>query len=651
MAIKKRNESFFGLHFDFHASPDKTEGMTVGARTTEEMVRQVCDLVHPDFLQVDCKGHPGYSSYPTKAGTAIAPMEGDPLKVWRKVTREQDVALYMHYSGVIDEKAVEDHPEYACVGPDGTPDKKATSTFGPYVDELLIPQMLELAGEYGVDGIWVDGECWGTQMDYSPKALALFREKTGVDLSQSPPTAPGAPYYEEYRNFCRQQFRDYVAHYVTAVHEKCPNFQIASNWAFSCHMPEPVCAPVDFLSGDYSPGNSLNSARFEGRGLAPQGKPWDLMAWNFRWDPNSAYRCPKHPRQMMQEAAAVLALGGGFQCYITQNRDGSVKMNQIRGMAEVAEFCRKRQPYCHKGSMAPQAVIVNSTTDYLLNAKGLFSNDAYDAIRGWTALLCESQQVFEIRSEHNLTGKLSQWPLVLVPELGKRMEDGFIAELLAYAEAGGSLVLSGARTIAAFARVSGGALPLVGEPAASYFSADKAMWSGLDRRYGCFAAADGEVTGWGCADEDGDGQVLPAVQVMPYGKGKIALFSMDLGGAYKIAATCTARALVKDTFAKLYRPMVEVLGSMYVDVTVLEKDGSYFVQLLNTNGGHSNAGLGNIDEIPPVGPLAVSIALPQPPRRVTLQPEGRALSGEYRDGRFHTVVDRVEIHEIIAVEP
>lgn len=652
MAIKRREDSFFGLHFDFHATPQGLGGGTVGERTREEDIREICERIRPDFLQIDCKGHPGYSSYPTRAGTAVSPIQGDPLKLWRRVTKEEGVALYMHYSGVIDERAIEEHPEYACVGPDGQPDAKVTSTFGPYAEERLIPQLLELAGEYGVDGVWIDGECWGTKADYSQKALAAFREEMGIDVSQNPPVEKGDPYYEEYRDFCRRRFFRYVGRYLDAVHEKYPQFQIASNWIYSARVPQPAVLPVDFLSGDYSPSDSFNSARYEGRCLAPQGKPWDLMAWNFRCDFETKWRCPKHPAQMTQEAAAVMALGGGFQSYITQNPDGSPKMNQIRGMEEVARFCRQRQPFCHKGQFVPQAVILNSTTDFYLSSPGLFLGGS-DSISGWTELMCESQQSVEIRSEHNLTGNLSRWPLVVVPGIHEKIEESFIDELLSYAREGGSLILSGGRAIAAFSARAEGGLPLPEDGiAVRYLSHDRAMWSGFEHPFPVFRQAAGEVFGWAGDTEDGDGNVYPAVQLLPYGKGKILLSSLDFGEYYHgEARTVTLRRICKKAAAALYRPMVEVEGSMYVDLVVLQKDGRYLIQLVNTGGGHADKGLANFDEIPPVGPLSLSIALPSAPSEVRLQPDGKPLEGVYRDGRLHLLIDRVEIHSIVEILP
>jgi hypothetical protein len=61
----------------------------------------------------------------------------------------------MHYSGIWDDKAVADHPDWAAINANGKPNDRATSVFGPYADTLMIPQLRELAEEYDVDGVWV----------------------------------------------------------------------------------------------------------------------------------------------------------------------------------------------------------------------------------------------------------------------------------------------------------------------------------------------------------------------------------------------------------------------------------------------------------------------------------------------------------------
>ena len=406
----KRSESFLGIHFDFHAGNDCKE---IGKNVDREMVEYIIDKVHPDYVQCDSKGHPGQSSYLTKVGNRAPGFVGDPLKIWREVTAERGVALYVHHSGVWDDKSCEVHPEWACINEKGEKSKRKISVFGPYVDELLIPQIEELAVDYGVDGVWIDGECWAVERDYSEKALQAFHEKTGIT---SVPRSPDDPYWFEFNQFCRDGFRDYVRHYVTELHKSVPNLQIASNWAFTSLMPEPVSIDVDFISGDYSAQNSFNSARFEGRVMVHQGKPWDLMAWSFTW--RDGLYSTKPLRQLEQEASVVLALGGGFQAYFPQKRDGSIRKWQMNLMGDVAKFCRARQEFCFKSKPVPQVGLILSTNAFYRINKGLFAggNELPISIKGVLQCLLDGQNVTDVVMEHHLQERADDFPLLIYPE-------------------------------------------------------------------------------------------------------------------------------------------------------------------------------------------------------------------------------------------
>jgi hypothetical protein len=238
---------------------------------------------------------------------------GDPLRIWREVTRAHQVALFMHYSGVWDMHAVRQHPDWAAVDATGKPSAQATSVLGPYVDQLMIPQLRELAGDYGVDGVWVDGDCWGVMLDYGAPVVRAFCQQTGALAA---PRKAGEPFWQEWKEFNRAGFRHYLRRYVDALKNSHPQLEVISNWAFSDHMPEPVTAQVAALSGDFSPSDSVNSARFSGRCLENQGQPWDLMSWSFTGKP----RRQKSAVQLQQEAAEILALGGGYQAYFTAER-------------------------------------------------------------------------------------------------------------------------------------------------------------------------------------------------------------------------------------------------------------------------------------------------------------------------------------------
>jgi len=109
----RRREAFLGIHFDFHATEKDKD---IGAAVTKDSIGRMIDLVKPDYVQCDCKGHPGHSSYPTQVGYAAPGISGDLLRIWREATWEKGVALYMHYSGVWDSEAIKHRPEWAKMG-------------------------------------------------------------------------------------------------------------------------------------------------------------------------------------------------------------------------------------------------------------------------------------------------------------------------------------------------------------------------------------------------------------------------------------------------------------------------------------------------------------------------------------------------------
>lgn len=648
--MKRRSESAFGLHFDFHASP--APGKVVGTSLKEEDIREICRTIRPDFLQVDCKGHPGWTSYPSELGNAMPEFACDPLEMWRRVTREEGVALYMHYSGVMDYRYSGEHPEDTVIRADGTRADGIARMLGGYADNLLIPQLKELAGKYGVDGVWVDGECWATCVDFHPDNLAAFEKEYGVSLDGKLPANPGDPYYEEYREFCRDLFRRYVRYYVDAVHAEYPDFQIASNWAYSDHMPEAVSANVDFLSGDFNPWNSFNVARYAGRALAQQNHTWDLMAWNFRaQNANKPGGVPKHPVQIMQEAAAVLAVGGGFQNYITQYPDGAPRMEQIRRMKPVAEFVRAREPYCFRGKAAHEAVILLSQYDRSHEATGLFNRTGYDRVVGITSLFCDAGQSVEIAGEHTLTGHCADYKLIVIPELAVGLDQKMIDELLDYVKNGGSLMLTGPNTCRIFAR-QGLPFTVDGEPGSRK---GQWRWTSLDheevgmlREAYTVTAEDAETVVWyGDAERQTD---LPGGVILPYGKGKIAVLASDIGTQYGDCTQFIHRYAVRALCGKLYEPMVTVKKARgMLEIVDLYKNGRLYVQLINANGGHASLSAATEDFIPPVVDVTLSIKWDAAPEKVILQPEGRELLFEYRDGCVFVNIDRVDIHDIVEI--
>jgi len=479
--------------------------------------------------------------------------------------------------------------------------------------------------------------------------LKAFRQATGI---RTIPRKPGDKGFRAFSEFCREGFRQYLQHYAETLHAHKPGFQVASNWAYSSHMPEPVGTEVDFLSGDYSLQNSVNAARLEARCLAPQGRPWDLMAWAFGGRFRDRCRSTKTIPQLQQEAAIVLALGGGFQAYFKQKRDGSIYPWTMKLMAATARFCRARQAVCHRAEPVPQIALFLSSAGFYRNNDRLFSpwSGVLNPTKGILQALLDGQQSVEILSEHHLRGRLSAYPLVVIPEWDF-IQPAFRRELLAYARGGGRLLCIGPNACKLFRKELG--VHCAGRPA------EQARWLAHD---GWLAGVMScvqrvqprrgtEVVGRLYAEDDPVGPGEPAATVRKCGRGRIAGVWFSPGAPYLTAQTTVVRDFLAALVHRLWpRRLVEVEGSHQVDVSLMQKDGRLCVNLVNTAGTHANENIYTYDQIPAVGPLTIRIRLSQRPRRIRLEPEGQRLPFRYGRGVATLTLDRLAIHSILVVE-
>jgi hypothetical protein len=372
------------------------------------------------------------------------------------------------------------------------------------------------------------------------------------------------------------------------------------------------------------------------------------MAWSFsRKARDAGGSSQKTAVQLMREAAVVLALGGGFQAYYKQKRDGSIFDEQMPVMAEVARFCRARQAICHHAEQVPQIALVFSTPAHYRKASGLFSREL-SRIQGTLEALLESQQSVEVLGEHHLSNRLAEYPLVVIPEW-EYLDPKFRAELLAYVRDGGHLLVIGPAAAALFPDELGAAAesPAADGPRQLLHGTESVAIRG--RSQAVKPAAGTQPFGQLQASADGHAASSPAATIAPLGKGRIAAVWFDFGRGYLAGRSPVARQFLAGLVRELFpTPMVEVTGSNDVDVTVNRTSGKLAVNLVNTAGPHQEAGI--LDSIPPVGPLQIAIRRAERPAKVALEPGTRPLDFDYRDGQVRLTLPKLEIHDIITVE-
>ncbi|MBQ8401795.1 MAG: hypothetical protein IJX14_07695, partial [Clostridia bacterium] len=234
------------------------------------------------------------------------------------------------------------------------------------------------------------------------------------------------------------------------------------------------------------------------------------------------------------------------------------------------------------------------------------------------------------------------------PELAYGLEPDMIEELLAYAEKGGSLLLTGPNTCRIFEKH----LPYTVD------SDDRSAqwrWVSLDHEevgmlknaHGITAEGAETVVWYGDQEKE---TTVPGGVILPYGKGKIAVLAADIGWQYGDCVQFIHRNIVKALCGKLYAPVVKVEKAIgMVEMVALRKNGRLCVQLINGNGNHASTAAATEDFIPPVLDVTLTIRCAKKPEAILLQPAGRALDFAWENGAASVTVDRVDIHEIVEV--
>jgi alpha-L-fucosidase len=669
-------DAFFGLHYDLHANANDT---ILGRDLSVEHLVERLERVQPDWIQCDCKGHPGYASWPTRVGSPSPGIVRDALAIHREATRRLGIPLGMHYSGVWDTRAIELHPEWARIDEHGVPDGPARPTGdgqGPstqrsdmtcrrsaYDDELMIPQMLELIDEYDVDGFWVDGENWASKPCWCDRCRAEFARRTGA---ADTPHASGDPGWDAWLAFHRDLFVEHVAAYANAVHARKPGCTVCSNWMYTMRQPDPVRAPVDYLSGDFDWAWGADRAAVEGRLLDARGMSWDLMAWAFtktgpmRDDPPWV---AKTAVQLCQETAEVVALGGAVMVYDTPQRGGWLTDWHQDLLAEVADFCRARKELCFRTRTVPQAAVLHLADHLYAHNQPLFNNgDAAHPVEGALHALLETHRSTDVLPEDAALARMDRYALVVVPEQ-TRPSQPLQRALAAYIQGGGHLLLSGPTAAQDFPELAG-AEPVGHPPTADAPGGDPAVapvFLPIGRRavpvsapwQPVAPAAGTDVWVW-CLDQQEPGRNAtdrPAVTHRRLGAGSVTAIHGPIFRDYHLGHYPGLRDFVGGLVDHLgidWRATLEAPPRL--EMILRQAGDRLLVNLINRGAGEAlSPRRVVVEELPPVEHVTVRVRRADPPRRVVSVPADRPVDWDHVDGVLSVRLPRVDIHTVVAI--
>jgi hypothetical protein len=536
----------------------------------------------------------------------------------------------------------------------------ATCNLSEYTEELMIPEMLELIEDYEVDGFWVDGENWGSAPCYCHRCLKSFKEKTGIS---DPPLMEGEQNWDEWLQFQRDNFENHVQRYLDAIKNKAPQVTVCSNWMYTSREPDDMKVPVDYISGDFdfiwSTVRAMNEARLmDGRGVS-----WDLMAWGFGSSGYPHYWDFKTPEALCAETAVVMSCGGAVSIYDTPNRTGPIVSWHSDDLAEVARFCRARQPYCMETDSIPQIAIMNSPLTMYTGQKPLFVlGDPVNSLDGALHAILDNGWHAGILTENDMVRKSAEYPVCILPEQDYIL-DSTVTAMMDYVRNGGNLIVSGIEATKKFDEYIGVLdVPPVLDPTGSQPE--------MHIPYGEIATVvAGPYRTVTIGDSKNTTEILPflsgrnrgakekrsghpAAAVAKVGKGKIACIYFKAFRAYGMSHYMGT--------ADVIRNVVESLGSTElfradipagVHMTTRKRENSMFVHFVNLRSDNTLSTRDSMPRTTPqTGPVGFRCALEKAPSAVFLAPACTPVRWEYADGMIDVTIPKIGIHDILVIE-
>ncbi len=665
---------YFGFHHDLHVDENDRD---IGTRCGEKELVPMLRLTGADWVQTDSKGHTGLTSWFSKTSAAsVGPgVKKDALRRWRAATRRLRLPLHAHYSGIWDIAAALKHPEWCATTHDGKPGSTTWMgvTYptcgkmcprGPYLEELMIPQLVEMMDRYNIDGFWIDGDLWGVDPCYCGRCRKAFTERTGI---AEPPKEQSDPNWATWWNFTRESFEEYVGRYCDAVHRHNPGVLVCSNWLQTFKHPGEPKAPTDWISGDNTAVWGVDSSRCEARFISTRGKPWDIMLWCFyysdgwlgdlRWSP-----VMKPVQMLQQEASIILAFGGNLQTCenpFARVRSGRLIHWHMKRIRELGRFATRRRALCQDTETIPQVAVLHSEHHVRTTQKGRNLMDIDVApVQGAVFSLAECHYGIDVLDEWALLPRLAEFPVVVAPEQDC-MSQAMVNALKDYVQTGGRLLLSGAKAFerfgAEFLGVNGGRIE---NKAVYHVPAMDGVVPVLSDPWRLVEPAAAESLGFVRETPLSDEQVLPnpAATVNRVGRGEVAYIPCSVFRDFTRCRYPMVRAFVHNVMRKLAGRMgIEVHAPVCVDVVLRQKGEKKMVHLINRSSGIPNLpNNGVIDDIPSTEPIAIRMRLPSKPKKVHLAFEKAPLGWNYaagRNGGLLTVdVGAVHIHAAVVVE-
>ena len=403
----------------------------------------------------------------------------------------------------------------------------------------------------------------------------------------------------------------------------------------------------------------MDSARFDGRLMQSYGRNWDIMSWGISYPVHHV----KSALQLQQEAAVIMALGGGFQVYNMQDPQATVKDEwAIPIWAEVSRFVRSRKAFCHNAKPKPDVgVLYSPKAYYSCMPQSLFWRDnTYNMeLNGVLMALCDTGRSVNILHTQRIEAqKLSQYQTLVVTDYVE-MESGVQEQLCRYVKNGGKLLIVGAQAAENLGKLFG--IPMengADQPVVVLHSQAAAVemrcpYMRLMDTAPTFQMDECEVEGdLNCHNPPPTifvaGQI-PSFAIYPYGQGSVGVIPVSFGRTYLQESSWELKHFVMNCMDAMNVGRARVNKTGSVELLVTEKDGKTYVHLVNLLGEHRSQTVKTFESIPAATDIQVAMPLAHAPKFVRLQPENIDIPYTQMENGISIRLPGVELYTIVEI--
>lgn len=609
----------------------------------------------------------GNSYYNTKVGHRHPAMKEDFLAAMIRECHAHDIGVIAHYSshdggawsgGPRWPEEWVSRPAQAAEISVNSPDFPFCGycANSPFTEEIVLPQMRELAEGYDLDGIFIDGanilfsEEGGCVCEFCRRK---FKEQFGIEL-----TPDLIKENTLYNQFVIESTKKFLADCTSVVKKIRPDMLFCANGCGNAKHPPQWIENMDFGVAEgptYEPRgfDEITLQVHYGRTL---GKPFEIVpirninSWgDFTLRP---------PATLKYEFSVIMANGGVISCGDCLDPKGKVDEAVYDVIGEVFTFMSKRDPFCIGAKSVKDIAVLKKQPAY-----NVFINES---VRGTLKALEECHWQYDIIDELTLVSGLNEYRTLIVT-LDITLTEEEAAAIDAFVTAGGNLIClrSGAQELGETLGVR--FVGSVDQYEMGYIRPDVRIAKGCPdiplKVQGTFYQVEPmentEILAHWQYPKDGnapgDYADTPAITIHNSGKGKTVYVAAPLMQSMWIKKHVWLKYILDNCLDLLIsdRPyyLENVPSTVLTNLTT--KNNELMLHLINFHA-QRDGWLRNstmvVEEIPPLFNIKVKIKTPNKPHRVSLEPLGEELSFTYKNGYAETLVPKLEIYDIVRVK-